>query len=215
MEILKISGYDSEISVELLDKEKLSEIENFVETNFGCTSEFVKGTVYENKEIFRFLPGHVTLLLGLKSYANFFIESGFKKKNKKQPNSVQGREKVGDSVDELETMREEVEVPTANELNRSKCALITKLSYFCKKQNIAMEYITDQSFREDLQVIINTTGEIVLKCVLHCLCEVRIPCIHKQYWQVANVEKHLKIHKTLKPAPEITQQLNQILLKSS
>lgn len=75
VDILKIIGYDSPISIELFDKEKLSEIEKFIGTNYGCGSVLLKRTIYENKETFRLLPGHVTLLLGIKSYASKFLET--------------------------------------------------------------------------------------------------------------------------------------------
>lgn len=212
IELLKITGYDSPISIELIDEEKICEIENFIENNFGCTSDLLKSTVYENREVFRFLPGHVTLLLGLKKYAKTFLEIGFKKrKNTKQQNHVLGRELPQESPDELDTINEEVEVPSEDELSKLTDTLITKIKVFCRKQDIETENITSQCISEQLQVIINTNGGNVFKCVFSCHCGVRIPCIHNKYWQVANLEKHLKKHRTRRPNPAIAEKLNQIL----
>lgn len=208
VEILKISVYDSPISIELLDREKLGEIEQFIDTNFGCANDLLKNTVYENKEVFRFLPGHITLLLGLKTYAQKFIETGFKKrKNSKQ----QDREFIRDPSDELDAISEEVEIPSTDDLNKLKEALITKITNFCRKQNITVDKISNDCVKDDLQVIINTNGDQVFKCIFVCHCEVKIPCIHNKYWQISNIERHLKIHKTHKPTAAVNEQLTKIL----
>lgn len=126
VEILKITGYDSPISIELLDREKLVEIETFIETNFGCAHSLFKGTVYENKENFRFLPGHTTLLFGLKVYAHKYLYSGLKK------------EKVGVENRELSPIQEEIEeieLLSSVELNALTTKLIKKIATFCKKRH--------------------------------------------------------------------------------
>lgn len=202
VEILKNCGYDSPISLELLDEEKIKEIEQFIEINFGCAHSLVRDTIYENKEQFKFLPGHLTLLLGLKIYANKFIDSGLRK------SKIKSKELSRD----LDTITEEVEVLSDQELNKLKSILVKKIVNFCRKINVDTEKLSDESVGQDIDTIIKTNGELVYKTTFACpICEVRIPCIHNQHWQVSNLERHIKTHQTRKLLPQVAGKLDQIL----
>lgn len=198
VEILKLSGYDSPISIELIDREKIIEIENFIEKNFGCTSALLKCTVYEHKDKFCFLPGHVTLLLGLKKYAKQFLEKTLK---------------VGQKRQVLSTISEEYELLASGEVENLKIALIEKLLKYCRKLNICTDNLTKDCIQTDLEIIINTRGETVYKCVVDCnLCATKVPCIYNKYWQVSNLERHLKTHEEpRKPDAQTAQKLSEIL----
>lgn len=154
------------------------------------------------KEQFKFLPGHLTLLLGLKIYANKFIDSGLRK------SKIKSKELSRD----LNTIAEEVEVLSDQELNRLKSILVKKIVDFCRKINDDTEKLSDESVGQDIDIIIKTKGESVDKTTFACpICEVRIPCIHNQHWQVSNLEKHIKTHQTRKLLPQVAGKLDQIL----
>lgn len=154
------------------------------------------------KEQFKFLPGHLTLLLGLKIYANKFIDSGLRK------SKIKSKELSRD----LNTIAEEVEVLSDQELNRLKSILVKKIVDFCRKINDDTEKLSDESVGQDIDTIIKTNGELVYKTTFACpICEVRIPCIHNQHWQVSNLEKHIKTHQTRKLLPQVAGKLDQIL----
>lgn len=201
VEILKLTGYDSPISIELLDRERIVEIEVFIETNYGCAHNLFKSTVYENREEFRFLPGHATLLLGLKTYAHKYLNSGLKKK------------KVG-QIQDLSPIPEQVEVLSTNELDKLKTNLIQKITKFCKKKHIDTENLSNSCIEGDLEIIVNRNGVPVYKAIFSCpICEVKTPCLHNTYWQVSNLEKHIQIHQPRKPQPEVVDKLKAILVK--
>lgn len=211
VEILKVTGYDSPISIELLNEERIKEIEQHIERNFGCESGLLKNTVYENKEVFTLLPGHITLLLGLKTYANKFVEAIFTNQKKKKSTKQKSRPY---SEGDLSDIPEEIEVLSAEQLDKLKDTLVAKILKFCRKQNIDTENLSNESVKDNLEIIINTVGSAVYKCVFQChLCEVRTPCIHNRYWLVGNLERHLKIHKTRRPNQETVSQLDQLLQK--
>lgn len=204
VDILKKTGYDSPISIELLDGERINEIEIFIESNYGCAHSLLKETIYENKENFKFLPGHLTLLAGLKTYATKFIESGLKKqKSTFAAKFNRGRE--------LSTISEEIEVLSPIELEILKSGLVKKIGKFCRKYNINAENISIDSVG-DCEIIINTNGQSIIKTTFACpVCNTTVPCICNQYWQVSNLEKHIKTHQIRKVLPGAALKLGQIL----
>lgn len=158
VDILKVTGYDSPISVELLDKEKIGEIQTFIEANYGCTHILLKDTVYENKEEFRLLPGHITLLLGLKTYANKYLDLGIKKQKEKSDSTKY-------KVNELDTVPEEVEVLSSDELNKLKTLVVQKISKYCRKINIDTENLSNSLIGDDWEIIINSNGKAIYKTI--------------------------------------------------
>lgn len=206
VEILKSTGYDSSIAIELLDSEKISEIETFIETNYGCAHSLLKNTVYENSEKFKFLPGHRVLLLGLKTYADKYLNSGLKKK--KVNTSGENRE--------LASIREEIEIPSDDELDVLKSCLVQKIVKFCKKKHIDTENLSNSCVGAALEIIVNKNNVPVYKTVFSCpFCEVKVPCLHNLYWQIANLQKHMQTHEPRKPHSAAVDKLKEILAKKT
>lgn len=110
---------------------------------------------------------------------------------------------------------EEVDVLSGDELEKLKDPLVHKILKFCRKQNIETENFSRECVKGDLEIILNTNGGTVYKCIFDCpFCEIRTPCLHNSYWHVGNFEKHLKTHKTRKLDPEAVEQLNHVLQKN-
>lgn len=72
--ILKESGYETSLAIEQLNAENITDLEKFVNDNL-C--HLLRNSLYENKprnklNVFRFLPGHRTILLHLPSQITEF-----------------------------------------------------------------------------------------------------------------------------------------------
>lgn len=173
--ILIKTGFDNNISIELINEESIKEIEDFVTEN--CL-DLLKDTVYSNEIRLKFLPGHRLLLMNLKS--NF-------KEKKRSVATVQNS-----NVDILSDERKE-------ELKRS---LIDKLKNYCKKINL-IDNITNESIVGVLNTSVNSAGKFVHKHQSKCpFCAEKIfPCTYNKHWQVSNFEKHLKSHLDIHSVP--------------
>lgn len=125
VKILKITGYDSAISIELLNKEKIKEIESDIQNRFSESSassasrELFKKTVYENVDVkkFEFLPGHITLFLALGPYIKKYLEKSFR------DDAAQSQRLYSESLDIIE---EEIELISEKERAALKENLIKK-----------------------------------------------------------------------------------------
>lgn len=78
IKLLVDSGYDNAFSVENLDLEHLIDMEKYIQDNmmdtihgFNCCYS----TNYQQQKLFRFLPAHRSLILGLKEKVKDFISS--------------------------------------------------------------------------------------------------------------------------------------------
>lgn len=205
VQILKITGYDSALSIELLDRDKIKEIESDIRKRFRASSELFKKTVYENQNIknFEFLPGHVTLFLGLGSYIKKYLEISLRDQRKYKGKG-------------LDTIEEEVEIISKEEQDTLKKNLIKKVVKLAENLALSTEQISQENIDGDLQVIINSHNLVVYKCIFKCNfhdCESKIPCIFNKYWQISNLIKHIKTHQTetRKPSEKVVQELQKIL----
>lgn len=92
---------------------------------------------------------------------------------------------------------------------------MNKITKFNRKNSIDADNIGDQSVG-DFEIISNSNGESVIKTSFTCpVCETEIACLYNQYWQVSNLEKHIKKHQTRKLPPGAAAKLGQILNKDS
>lgn len=66
--ILEKSGFDTILSLEKIDENAISEIEEY----FNGDPSMLKGTSYENTKHFKLKPGHKKFLIGLPSRVKYF-----------------------------------------------------------------------------------------------------------------------------------------------
>lgn len=178
VEILKFSGYDSAIALQFLSDGDIENIETFIEK--AKNKFFLIGSLHENVTPFEFRPGHKALLLGLKHYAEKFVEKGLKKK---------------ENICALETI-EEVTIENLEEESIKK-VLLDKIKKFNRQNNISNGNLSNEHISESLVIARNNRNEIVYKCSVKChLCSADFytPCIYNKHWQISNLEKHIKTH---------------------
>ena len=84
--IITNTGFDSEASILGINKNIISEIEEFLNQNKEILKETSYSDCYEHGKIFKFKPGHKSVLLSLPSALDKFNKD--KKKVKKQNNSI-------------------------------------------------------------------------------------------------------------------------------
>lgn len=211
VQILNKTGYDTPFSIELLDQEKIKGIEQIINKRFDSISSIFKDTEYENSDTkvdtFEFLPGHITLLLGIGVYVKKYLGQSFENKKSKRFG------KLSTIPEDLET---ETELYSEEEREQLKKSLVKKVLNFSKKFNLSVENISHNSIKGNLEVILKKNGVIVYKCTFCCSidsCEVSIPCIFNKYWLISNLERHIKTHivDTRKPDAKTVHDLNELI----
>lgn len=212
VEILKKTGYDSPFSIELLDKEKVIGIEQTINKRFNDIKSIFEGTEYESIDTFEFLPGHVTLLLGIgvyvRKYLGKYLDKSFDRKKPRNQGNLT-------TINEDETTTE-VEILSEDELEKLKESLVNKVVNYLKKYNLSIENISLNNIKGTLDAIISSKGAIVYKCIFCCgidSCELSVPCIFNKHWQISNLERHIKTHivTTRKPDAQTVVQLQKVL----
>lgn len=178
--ILKACGYDHQIAFENFNREEIKEIEDFINEQFKEKPEFLLGTVYEQSECFKFLPGHRAILLSLPEIVKKVKESKSQKKlNKKtKVNLLVGNN--GDLITEENSVSFDLEILSKK--------LIEKLNKFLEKISLNTEFHPENISNAKIE-------NNCVKCYVKCpSCLINTPCIYKTYWLVSNIEKHLKSH---------------------
>lgn len=205
IQILESAGYDTAISVQSLNEHQIEQIEKFVEININ--KDFLKDTVYDSEVPFKFLPGHVALLLGAKSYIEKYIDENLKRKYKKP------KLEVVEIVDTEQNTQLNTELNTDTE-EKLKKLLIFKVISFNKTHKIPCDNLSTENISEHFEESISSSGRYVYKCSLRChLCPKTklIPCIYTNYWQISNLEKHLKNHSIRCVSEQNREQLDNLL----
>lgn len=111
--------------------------------------------------------------------------------------------------------------------NLLKKTLIAKILKFNRKNKISNENLSTENIVDGVEIANNKKGEVTYKCNFAChLCKNIeenkviahiIPCIHNTYWQIANLQRHLKVHKSTDETYSIAniQALEQLVGTSS
>lgn len=68
VDILKICGFTNRLLLENINSEAVDQIEQFCNQNRTLISEIMIGSIYENMQLFKFVPGHRLLILNLPKY---------------------------------------------------------------------------------------------------------------------------------------------------
>ena len=163
--IISSAGYETEGALATIDGKAITEIENFINEN----KFFLKETAYEycieNNSVFKFKPGHRSIILSIPK-----LLSCNTIKNKKSKNVVSVEEKENLSVEELTK------------------SIITKVVKFAGDRNFLLN-------TDSLKVIDLREEDNKIKCNLQCpICHKQIRCQYIRYWIVSNFEAHLKLH---------------------
>lgn len=183
VELLKTTGYDSALSIQSLNEKSISELEKYIASQ--PHSFDLKNTAYESIEIFKFLPGHIALFKSLSLQVDKFLSS------------LNSHNKTKNQSEILAPIPEEIELLSQSEEKALKEKLISKVTQYCIKNSVSIENLYIANISNTLNPIIQNFGKIVYKTQFTChLCKVETPCIYNKYWQISNLEKHIKKHKS-------------------
>lgn len=162
--ILTACGYNHAWAFKETDNEKITELESFVQTRHRKIVDSFEE--YEEIDPFVFLPGHRSLIFGIKAEILSMEDS---KKPKLKP-------KAKNDVDE----------------NELKTNLITQLTTFLS--SIALRIDWNDSI-QSLEVEKNENGTLA-KCSILCpICNAqRVVRYDNKYWKLSNMTKHLRNH---------------------
>lgn len=179
---MKTSGFDSDISLRSLNRERLIEIEHFVNAYKSQLDEIklaVNGTIYAKLDPFIFTPGHRSVLLQIpnaleqnkrKCYVAASVAKNVAVESTPIPRPIHSEE------EQLETE------------SKYKALLIAKLKKFLDKQKIQLDL-------KDENIIDFCLENNQYKCKVQCpSCDRVIPGIFNKHWAISNIEKHLKTH---------------------
>lgn len=160
--ILTSCGYNNAWAFKDVDQEKITEIESFIETSNRKIAESFDE--YKGKRPFTFLPGHRSLILGIKNQI-LLIEDINKPK---KPNT----KSVPDEKDLIAMLIKQV--------SQYSSRLSLKLNW-----NDAVQKFEGTTDGDD------TSIQCVLSCPL---CYANRTIRFDKYWRVSNLFKHLRSH---------------------
>lgn len=187
MQLLIHAGYDNALSVVEIDESDIKLIEEFAEKK--SQNLLTSCDIYSEVKPFQFLPGHKKLIHSLPQKVHQF-------KNKKCRKNLFAVQNVTEESIEQET----IELLTNSEVEGIKAKLLLKLNKspsvieikttFTATELGAIEPYISQSIK-----VAKKATKSAYKCVVKCmLCEKCIPCIYNSFWQISNLDKHMKIH---------------------
>lgn len=172
--LLENAAYDTLNSLKAIDTEKLDIIETYLsEHRLSWINDLTccKSDEYKKQSIFRFLPGHRTMVLGI-------------------PEQIKQMRSVIPCVNQSATVAKKDR--TDNEL---KSKLISNVMAYMKKNNFSLpdELMSSENIRNFERG--TALDDFVCKCKFVCpFCPKNFPITHKQFWMSSNLTKHLKNH---------------------
>lgn len=163
--------------------------------------------VYANVEPFSFLPGHRKFLLALPQKVHSF-------KNKKCKKNLFNSSKKDAQCEVVE----EVELPNEEDLKQLKEYLlktINKSEYAVRINAVFVESNIVSEIETYISYSLVAKLKPAYKCLIKCTaCETKIPCTHNGYWQIGNLEKHLRGKHSVPSAENVSQNISSATKKN-
>lgn len=175
--LLQFTGYDNELSLTLLNQNSIQSIESYVEKN---KSEAIKLQIAKENEQFKLKPGQISVILGLAQKCSDYL----KKKEELQHN-ISDSNTLGNTENKNEKSEDKPRDKLINELRE-------KLRKYMLKCSFAVQFSTKNI--SEFEIKTNGTSCTYRCRVKCCFCEKKYVCNYKTYWEVSNIEAHLKIH---------------------
>lgn len=184
-EILTAAGFDTKTSLKSMNIQCITAIENFINQNKNQYQEILKGTKYENTEIFKFLPGHCALILSLPEYIQALSSKNVRGKKRKHCETIDHPPSSNTDHPSAHIDGAEIDV---NVKTKIKQELINKINNFSTNKNINVQI-------QDHHILNFRCEDDSYKCSVQCsVCEKIVPCKYNTHWVCGNFETHLKKH---------------------
>lgn len=187
--ILNACGYNNIWAFKSVEEENIVDLETFVEKRHRTIIDSMDE--YRDVKPFEFLPGHRSLIMGIKSQILLMEDV---KRKKTMP-----KRKAKD-VNEMEL----------------KMSLTAHVSNFC--QNISLQVDWSNAI-DDFKITSHgddTSAQCLAQCSLNCpICGVRRTVRFENSWRISNMCKHLRSHLTSQnETPVQTSNDNQAAIQS-
>lgn len=160
----------------------------------------LKDSIYDNKSIFRFLPGHKVSVLVLPELVDQYNFS-----TQVPPSNVIKSARAASSASNSEKNIEYIEILSEEEKTKLTESMIQKIVKYSVK--IGLDgFILSVEDVSSIDSCINRAGTVTYKCFVECpSCGLRIPCLFNKNWKISNLEKHLKDNHANKKIPSENQ----------
>lgn len=167
--ILRVSGFDTMMSLQQLNSENLYEIEEYINGNEHILMELrcCQCQTYRYQSKFSFLPGHRCIILNLPIFAA----------------------KIPIDAKTIETKKSRKVVKFVNQ-SKLKENLINKLVTYVQTIGLGCEEtLKSQSYE------ITDCGAAMYQCAINCpICKRKYSATYKHFWKLSNIFTHLKKH---------------------
>lgn len=179
--LLTKTGYDRMNSLSKIDAERILEIEAHLDTNREWVNELkcCNSDSYKQLAVFKFLPGHKILILGIPEQIERMKEA---------------QEKHGDAdnAKKIVTTKSPKTQQTDEEIIQS---MVSNLLKFAKKINFPLQDgMLSANNVNDFERG-NHLNNFLYKCRFSCpFCEKVFPLRYQTFWMTSNLTKHLKEH---------------------
>lgn len=163
--LLTLCGYNSALSFKLISEGALDSMEKFIEQNHRNVADTFEE--YKNVKPFKFLPGHVALIFGIKKQIEDFFHDNKKPKKGAKVDIIQNE-------DELQ----------AN--------LLHQLSVFTK--NLKLDAVWTKNCIKDSTFTATENASFCTCTISCCLCGSPFAVRYDKYWKNSNIYKHMRNH---------------------
>lgn len=186
--VLKTAGYDSLFLISQINEDDIILIEEYASKHPTC----LIGTDYcrtedditEEFEL-KLKPGHRKFLLKLATIADTILKSKSTQKNKFK-NERNGT--AGTHSQSYETSKPSSSTISIKAKRNLEKVLVNKVLRFCQLKSIYIMF--DETCISKFKKINNK-----IKCSVICpICKSSLACVYTTYWNISNLQAHLKAH---------------------
>lgn len=179
-ELLTAVGYNSAFSLLTIDESKLSNVEEYIETN--CRQLVETFEIYQSRKPFSFLPGHRDLIFGISSELARLQDSGQSKRAKKS---------------------------TQCNLNERdlRASLVNQLSTFAT--GLGLDHNWSNSI-DDFEMDSTGNAIYAKCAISCKICSSVISTRYDKHWKISNIFKHIRTHVEGNKKTVTTQKTTQV-----
>lgn len=166
--ILRASGFDSKAALEIITRETIADIEEYVEEH----RELLRNSVYRDQIPFKLYPGHKAIILGM-------------------PKRIEQCVRLNNAIAQTPPVkRRKMQTLNSAEIEKEIELLLKKLQNYSDTLGLAVQFE-----RSDISDFVQASDRF--RCRFKCrLCTTVISCFKLNYWMASNALAHLKRHRS-------------------